>query len=473
MTPGGWDNRTFPLGDELLVRLPRADAYVDQVTKQRHWLLGLVSILPLPVPAPVAFGQPGATFSRPWSVYRWLVGECVDAGTEPVDLDLLAADLGRFIRVLHDLDASDGPVPGRHDLGRGGATSHPRSGDTAGARVAGGRHRRHACDGDLERRARIDLGGDPVRIHGDMAAGNVLVREGRLSVTIDVGLLAVSDPACDLAIAWTLLDNASRREFMATSGLDNRTWARGRGWALWAVIFKAASEANEVLQDVDLSGWRVLVTGVSTGIGLETVGVLTDRGALVVGTARDVGKAHAALTQVCMDAGSSGGFEIIKLDLASLASVQACADILLERDKRFDVIINNAGVMAAPKGTTADGFETHFGTNHLGHFVLANRIAGLFNPGGRLVVVSSAGHRGADVDLEDCNFERTPYDPLTAYRRSKTATILFAVEFDRRHRAETIRATAVHPGAVLTETTRKLIGAHSAAAASFAWKTVA
>ena len=129
--------------------------------------------------------------------------------------------------------------------------------------------------------------------------------------------------------------------------------------------------------------------------------------------------------------------------------------------------------MAAPKGTTADGFETHFGTNHLGHFVLANRIAGLFNPGGRLVVVSSAGHRGADVDLEDPNFERTPYDPLTAYRRSKTATILFAVEFDRRHRAETIRATAVHPGAVLTETTRKLIGAHSAAAASFAWKTVA
>ena len=103
--------------------------------------------------------------------------------------------------------------------------------------------------------------------------------------------------------------------------------------ATMAVIFNAASEANEVLQDVDLSGWRVLVTGVSTGIGLETVRVLTDRGALVVGTARDVGKAHAALTQVCMDAGSSGGFEIIKLDLASLASVRACADILLEKTR--------------------------------------------------------------------------------------------------------------------------------------------
>ncbi len=108
--------------------------------------------------------------------------------------------------------------------------------------------------------------------------------------------------------------------------------------------------------------------------------------------------------------------------------------------------------MAAPKGVTADGFKTQFGTNYLGHFVLVNRIAGLFKPGGRLVMVSSAGRRGADVDLNDLHFERTPYDPLTAYRRSKTATILVAVEFDRRHNARNTRATADHPGAVLTDT---------------------
>ena len=239
------------------------------------------------------------------------------------------------------------------------------------------------------------------------------------------------------------------------------------------LIFGATSTADAVLQGVDLTGSRVLVTGVSTGIGLETARVLAACGAVVVGTARDLGKARAAIAQVCADAPSGGRVELIELDLASLASVRACGDALQKMGKPFDIVIANAGVMAAPKGVTADGFETQFGTNHLGHFVLVNRIASLFKPGGRLVIVSSAGHRGADVDLDDPNFERTPYDPLTAYRQSKTATILFAVEFDRRHRAKTIRATAVHPGAVLTDTTRKLIEAQPAAAAAFTWKTVA
>ncbi len=240
-----------------------------------------------------------------------------------------------------------------------------------------------------------------------------------------------------------------------------------------ASIFGAPSTADAVLQGVDLTGFRILVTGVSAGIGLESARVLAAHGAWVVGAARDLGKARAATAQVGADASSRGGLELVELDLASLASVRACADALLGMGERFDVVIANAGVMATPKGVTADGFETQFGTNHLGHFILVNRIASLFKPGGRLVMVSSAGHRGADVDLNDPNFEQTPYDPLTAYRRSKTATILFAVEFDRRHKARTIRATAVHPGAVLTETTRKLIEAQPSAASAFTWKTVA
>jgi len=242
---------------------------------------------------------------------------------------------------------------------------------------------------------------------------------------------------------------------------------------MMASIFGAPSTADAVLQGVDLTGFRILVTGVSAGIGLESARVLAAHGAWVVGAARDLGKARAATAQVGADASSRGGLELVELDLASLASVRACADALLGMGERFDVVIANAGVMATPKGVTADGFETQFGTNHLGHFVLVNRIASLFKPGGRLVMVSSAGHRGADVDLNDPNFEQTPYDPLTAYRRSKTATILFAVEFDRRHKARTIRATAVHPGAVLTETTRKLIEAQPSAASAFTWKTVA
>ena len=107
--------------------------------------------------------------------------------------------------------------------------------------------------------------------------------------------------------------------------------------------------------------------------------------------------------------------------------------------------------MATPFGHTADGFETQFGTNHLGHFVLVNRIAPLLREGGRLINLSSSGHRYSNVDLEDPNFERTPYEPFVAYGRSKTANILFAVAFDKRHRSRGVRAAAVHPGGIQTE----------------------
>ena len=237
-------------------------------------------------------------------------------------------------------------------------------------------------------------------------------------------------------------------------------------------MFGVTTTADEVLQGVDLTDRRVLVTGVSAGVGAETARVLLSHGAHVVGAARDLCKAGAATAQA-VEGSSAERLELVELDLASLASARACADALLESGVRFDVVIANAGVMALPKGTTADGFETQFGTNYLGHFVFVNRIAKLFMPGGQLVMVSSAGHRGADVDLDDPNFERTTYDPLTAYRRSKTATILFAVEFDRRYRDRGVRATAVHPGAVLTDTTRKLIEAQPSAASAFTWKTVA
>ncbi len=236
--------------------------------------------------------------------------------------------------------------------------------------------------------------------------------------------------------------------------------------------FGATSTADEVIEGVDLYGRRILVTGVSSGTGVETARVLAVHGAHVVGTARDLTKARRATQQIGVQTQSDGDFELIALDLASLASIRACADELLKSSRRFDVVAANAGVMASPHGITADGFETQFGTNHLGHFVFVNRIAGLINPGGRLVTLASAGHRGADIDLDEPNFEHTPYDPLVAYRRSKTATILFAVEFDRRHEAGGVRATAVHPGAVLTETTRTMIENQPAAAAAFRWKTV-
>src|SRR5579863_673360 len=220
--------------------------------------------------------------------------------------------------------------------------------------------------------------------------------------------------------------------------------------------FGATSTTDEVLQGIDLRGKRVLVTGVSAGLGVETARALAAHGAEVIGAARDLSKAQAATEQVRAQAASGGSLSLVPLDLASLDSVRRCAGGLLEAGKPFDVIIANAGVMACPKGTTIDGFETQFGTNHLGHFVLVNRIAALLRPGSRLVNLSSAGHRYADVDLEDPNFEHTPYAEFTAYGRSKTANVLFAVEFDRRHKASGVRATAVHPGGIRTELSRHL-----------------
>lgn len=245
--------------------------------------------------------------------------------------------------------------------------------------------------------------------------------------------------------------------------------------------FGAQSTTDDVLDGVDLSGRRILVTGVSAGLGVETARVLAARGAHVVGAARDLDKARTATEIVRSGAANGGRLDLVELDLASLASVRACADALVARGETFDLVIANAGVMATPFGKTSDGFETQFGTNHLGHFVLVNRIAGLMGPGARLVNLSSAGHRFSDVDLEDPNFDRTPYAEFVAYGRSKTANIHFAVEFDRRHRHRGVRATAVHPGGIQTELGRHMTqetmdalvaNMRNAGGEAFSWKTI-
>src|SRR5438270_1630370 len=180
-------------------------------------------------------------------------------------------------------------------------------------------------------------------------------------------------------------------------------------------VWGATSTADDVLSGIALRGKRILVTGVSAGIGVETARALAAHGAQVIRAARDLEKAEAATAQVRKDAAANGGsFELVTLDLASLKSVRACAGRLIDKQEPFDVVIANAGVMATPFGHTEDGFETQFGTNHLGHFVLVNRIAPLLQPGGRLINLASAGHRFANVDIQDSKLERTPYDSLFA-----------------------------------------------------------
>jgi NAD(P)-dependent dehydrogenase (short-subunit alcohol dehydrogenase family) len=219
----------------------------------------------------------------------------------------------------------------------------------------------------------------------------------------------------------------------------------------------ASSTTEDVLAGANLPGKRILVTGVSAGIGVETARALAVHGAEVIGTGRDLAKGDRALREARAEAEANGGsVNLISVDLASLASVRAAADRLIAEGRPIDVVIANAGVGALPFGLTADGFEIQFGTNHLGHFLLVNRLAPLIREGGRLVNLASSGHRIADIDLDDPNFERTRYDPFIAYGRSKTANILFTVEFDRRHQSRGVRATAVHPGSVETELSRHM-----------------
>jgi NAD(P)-dependent dehydrogenase (short-subunit alcohol dehydrogenase family) len=244
-----------------------------------------------------------------------------------------------------------------------------------------------------------------------------------------------------------------------------------------ARTFGADSTTDEVLDGIDLRGKRILVTGASAGLGIETARSLVAHGAHVVGAARDLDKARRATDSVRAAAKNGAGFELVALDLASLASVRASADALVAAAKPFDVIIANAGVMACPQGKTSDGFETQFGTNHLGHFVFINRLVPLLNRGARIVNLSSAGHRFADVDLDDPNFERTAYHPFVAYGRSKTANILFSVALDRRLKNKGVRATAVHPGGIQTELGRHLTPEliaqiMPAGPASFKFKTI-
>ncbi|MEU0785766.1 oxidoreductase [Streptomyces sp. NPDC006173] len=208
--------------------------------------------------------------------------------------------------------------------------------------------------------------------------------------------------------------------------------------------FGPASTAEEVAAGVDLTGRVAIVTGGYSGIGLETVRVLRAAGAEVVVPARDPARAAAALDGI-------DGVEVAAMDLIDPASVDAFAEGFLASGRPLHLLVASAGIMATPLTRDARGYEAQFATNHLGHFQLVSRLwpALLAADGARVVVVSSRGHRFSPVDLDDPNFEHTPYEPFLAYGRSKTANALFAVELDRRGRAEGVRAFAVHPGTIV------------------------
>jgi aminoglycoside phosphotransferase (APT) family kinase protein len=242
---GGWDNRTFHLGEDMSVRLPSAAPYALAVEKEQHWLPVLAARLPLPIPAPLAHGRPAEGYPYPWSVYRWIGGDSAHAGNIR-DLTEFATALARFLAALQRADAAGGPGPGQHNWFRGGPLL-TYDGDTRQAITDLG----SAIDGALateiwETALGATWDGPPVWFHGDVAPGNLLVQDGTLSAVIDFGTCGTGDPACDLAIAWTLLSGESREAFRTGLAADPAAWARGRGWALWkALITCAWSRASD------------------------------------------------------------------------------------------------------------------------------------------------------------------------------------------------------------------------------------
>ncbi|SCF45461.1 aminoglycoside phosphotransferase family protein [Micromonospora mirobrigensis] len=236
---GGWDNWTFHLGPEMSVRLPSAAPYALAVEKEHRWLPVLAAGLPLPIPVPLAMGEPGAGYPYPWSVYRWVDGEPARADriTDPVRF---ADDLAGFLVALRGVDPSDGPRPGLHNWFRGG-TLKTYDGLARRALAALDRH----VDVGLAREiwaGALDAPWDGVErwFHGDVAQGNLLLDGGELAAVIDFGTCGVGDPACDLAVAWTLLTAQGRRAFRGRLCVDAASWARGRGWALWKTLTACA-----------------------------------------------------------------------------------------------------------------------------------------------------------------------------------------------------------------------------------------
>lgn len=248
---GGWDNRTFHLGNAMSVRLPSAERYVAQVEKEHRWLPALAPHLPLSIPVPLALGQPAEGYPWPWSVYEWIDGE--RAGVQTVcDLTAFAGDLADFLFALWKIDASDGPPAGQHNFQRGGSLrvydqETRRSIETLADEID------VPLVAEIWERALASLWSEkPVWVHGDIAEGNLLTREGRLSAVIDFGSSGAGDPACDLVIAWTLLDQPARKAFRTRLALDPQIWERARGWCLWKALITIAEKRDKDVAVADL-----------------------------------------------------------------------------------------------------------------------------------------------------------------------------------------------------------------------------
>lgn len=247
----GWDNRTFHLGENMTVRIPSQKDYASQILKESKWLPILGKSLNYKITKPLALGIPSKDYPEHWAINEWIEGETASLSTI-TNLNQFAKDLADFLMEFQSIDALSGPPAGKHNFYRGGNLSvYSADIDTALPKIENEDEKllvqslwQSALSSHWEK--------PPVWVHGDFAANNLLVKKGSLHAVIDFGCLAVGDPACDLAIAWYLLDKPSRETFREALSIDNNTWLRGMGWTLWKTLCWpiAGTPVNQVLQSL-------------------------------------------------------------------------------------------------------------------------------------------------------------------------------------------------------------------------------
>ncbi|MFG1905529.1 aminoglycoside phosphotransferase family protein [Kribbella sp. NPDC048928] len=245
----GWDNRTYRLGSDLTARLPTHASYVAAVDKEHRWLPVLAPHLPLEIPEAVAKGAPGEGYPHPWAIRRWIAGRTATVDSVE-DLDEFARTIAGFILALQSVDASDGPVAGTHSFFRGASLTTYHDETVEALAVLKDRIDAERAQDVWDAALAASWDRPPVWFHGDIASGNLLVRDGRLAAVIDFGTSGVGDPACDLVIAYTFFSGSSRSTFRDAVQQDDAMWARARGWALWkALITEDVQVIETVLED--------------------------------------------------------------------------------------------------------------------------------------------------------------------------------------------------------------------------------
>ncbi|MFX3649813.1 MAG: aminoglycoside phosphotransferase family protein [Paenibacillus sp.] len=261
----GNDNKTFHLGNSMSVRLPSEEAYVPQVEKEQKWLPILAKHLSTQITEPLAKGEPSEDYPYPWSVNKWLDGETVTLDNID-DANQFALDLGGFLVELQSIDASEGPLAGKHNFYRGGdiVVYENECRDAINNNVTiFNKHLLGEIWG-LALTSKWDR--EPVWVHGDIAPGNILIKNGKLSAVIDFGILGVGDPSCDAAMAWTFFDDSSRKAFKNALKFDEETWNRARGWALWKALitYNRNKQSNKAIADEQYNIIEVIINDYET-----------------------------------------------------------------------------------------------------------------------------------------------------------------------------------------------------------------